>query len=203
MSSSGLHVLPDGTRPERISRRELAKALLAALAAGVALPSPLNSHPVYRHFLSGALLDAADPHLSSQDSKPLFLRGEQLHALDVLSEAIVPGSRKAKAAAFSDLLLSADTPEVQRKFLASLSFFELFSQEQYHAQIEALTPTQLNDLLTQLSAPDFPQHANFNHLKHWVVGAYYSSEIGMRELGWTPDRVFATFPACTHSDGHK
>jgi hypothetical protein len=200
MSSSGLHVLPDGTAPERISRRELAKALLGALAAGV--PFPLNSH-LYRHFLSDALLDAADAHLSSQNSRPLFLSTERLHALDVLSEAIVPGSRKAKAAEFIDLLLSADTTEVQRKFLASLSSFELFSQEQYHAQIEALTPIQLNDLLTQLSAPGFLQHANFNHLKHWVVGAYYSSEIGMRELGWTPDRVFASFPVCAHSDGHK
>jgi len=201
MSSSGLHVLPDGTAPERISRRELAKALLGALAAGI--PFPLNSHPVYKHLLSDALLDSADAHLSSQNSRPLFLSTERLHALDVLSEALVPGSRKAKAAAFIDLLLSADTSEVQGKFLASLSSFELFSQEQYHAQIEALTPTQLDHLLTQLSAPDFPQHANFNHLKHWVVGAYYSSEIGMRELGWTPDRVFASFPVCAHSDGHE
>jgi hypothetical protein len=201
--SNGLHVLPDGTTPERISRRELAKALLGALAAGVALPSPLNSHPVYRHFLSGALLDSADAHLSSENSKPLFLSTEQLHALDVLSEAIVPSSRKAKAAAFIDLLLGADTSEVQHKFLASLSSFHSSSKEKYHTQIEALTPTQLNDLLTEFSAPDSTQHANFIHLKHWVVGAYYSAEIGMRELGWLPDRVFATFPVCTHSDEQK
>jgi len=203
MSSSGLHALPDGTAPERISRRELARALLGALTAGIALPSPLNGHPVYRHFLSNALLDAADEHLSSQNSKPLFLSADQLHALDVLSEALVPSSRRAKAAAFIDLLLSADTSDVQHKFLASLSSFELFSQEKYHLPIESLAPTQLNDLLTEFSAPDSTQRANFNHLKHWVAGAYYSSEIGMRELGWTPDRVFATFPACTHSDGHK
>ncbi len=33
-------------------------------------------------------------------------------------------------------------------------------------------------------------------------GAYYSSEMGMRELGWTEDRVFASFPGCEHPEGH-
>ena len=203
MLSSGLHILPDGTPPEPISRRELANILLGALAAGLTIPLLSNNYPVYRHLFSRAILDSADAHLSSQTSKPLFLSAEQLHVLDILSEAIVPGSRKAKAAAFIDLLLSTDTSEAQLKFLGSLSSFDLFCQEKYHTQIEALTPAQLNDLLTQFSAPDFARHANFNYLKDWVVGAYYSSEIGMRELGWTPDRVFVTFPACTHPDGHK
>src|SRR5207249_6154713 len=35
-----------------------------------------------------------DAHLSAETSKPLFLSAEQFAALDVLSEAIVPGSRK-------------------------------------------------------------------------------------------------------------
>jgi hypothetical protein len=39
-------------------------------------------------------------------------------------------------------------------------------------------------------------------LKGWVSGAYYSSEMGMRELGWTEDRVFASFPGCEHPEGH-
>jgi hypothetical protein len=39
-------------------------------------------------------------------------------------------------------------------------------------------------------------------LKGWISVAYYSSEIGMKELGWTPDRVFASFPGCEHPEGH-
>ena len=35
------------------------------------------------------------------------------------------------------------------------------------------------------------------------MGAYYSSEIGMRELGWTENRFFASFPGCTHPGGHE
>src|SRR5437868_121376 len=72
----------------------------------------------------------------------------------------------------------------------------------YHTRIVSLTSDQLRNLLTTLSAPDSANHKHFNDLKDWISGAYYSSEIGMRELGWTPERVFSTFPGCSHADGH-
>ena len=28
------------------------------------------------------------------------------------------------------------------------------------------------------------------------------TELGKRELGWTPDRVFSAFPVCSHPEGH-
>lgn len=40
-------------------------------------------------------------------------------------------------------------------------------------------------------------------MKGWVVGAYYSSEVGMRELGWTGDVMFESFPGCEHPGGHS
>jgi len=43
---------------------------------------------------------------------------------------------------------------------------------------------------------------HFENLKGWISGAYYSSEAGMRELGWTEDRVFEKFPGCEHPEGH-
>jgi len=44
---------------------------------------------------------------------------------------------------------------------------------------------------------------HFEHLKGWIVGAYYSSEIGMRELGWTGNVFYAGFPGCPHPGGHR
>ena len=43
---------------------------------------------------------------------------------------------------------------------------------------------------------------HFENIKGWVSGAYYSSEVGMRELGWTGDVYFDSFPGCEHADGH-
>jgi hypothetical protein len=33
--------------------------------------------------------------------------------------------------------------------------------------------------------------------------AYYSSEVGMKELGWTDENYFAGFPGCEHAGGHS
>jgi hypothetical protein len=42
----------------------------------------------------------------------------------------------------------------------------------------------------------------FEHLKGWVGTAYYSSEPGMKELGWDGENFFESLPGCEHADGH-
>jgi Gluconate 2-dehydrogenase subunit 3 len=202
-STNDLHIqLAGEISPRRISRRELAQTLLAGAAAGFISPLSSAIHPIHKHLLNAALLDSADARLSAKNDHPLFLSAQQFAALDVLSETIVPGSRNAQSAAFIDLLLSADTHEAQQMFTNSLSAFESAAQNNFHSAIISLSFSQLHDLLTSLSASDSASLKHCNHLKDWIVGAYYSSEIGMRELGWTPDRVFSTFPSCSHPNGH-
>ena len=41
-----------------------------------------------------------------------------------------------------------------------------------------------------------------DHLKGWIAGAYYSSEMGMKELGWTGNFTYEDFPGCQHPEGH-
>jgi Gluconate 2-dehydrogenase subunit 3 len=188
--------------PRRISRRELAQTLLAGAAAGFVSSLSSATHPIHKHLLNAALLDLADARLSATNDNPLFLSAQQFATLDVLSEAIVPGSRSAQSAAFIDLLLSVDTKTAQQEFLAALSAFESAAQNNFRAAIIALSVAQLHDFLASLSTSDSADHRHFNQLKNWIAGAYFSSEIGMRELGWTPDRVFPTFPACSHPDAH-
>jgi hypothetical protein len=200
--TKSIRVVQEQPAPRRIPRRELAQTLLSGLA--VSFLSPLTSavHPLHKHLLNGSLLDSADTYLSAENRKPLFLSEKQFAALDVVSEAFVPGSRKAQVSSFIDLLLSADTHEAQQNFLGSLSAIETVSQSMYHAEISALSSNQVHGLLTALSATGVEDQSHFDQLKDWIAGAYYSSEIGMRELGWTPDRVFSTFPACAHPYGH-
>jgi hypothetical protein len=42
----------------------------------------------------------------------------------------------------------------------------------------------------------------FDLLKERIATAYYSSEKGMKELGWTGQMVHGAFPGCTHPGGH-
>jgi hypothetical protein len=187
----------------RVSRRELAQTLLSGLALGVLSPAISPLHPVYAHLLNGEMLDSADEVLGSGKHKPTFLSESQFLSLEKIAEAIVPGSRKAQSAAFIDLLLSVDSAKSQQEFTNSLAAFEAAADKTFHKNITALSEAQLTELLQAISVKDSDSYTHFENLKGWVVGAYYSSEIGMRELGWTPDRVFPTFPACAHVETHS
>ena len=41
---------------------------------------------------------------------------------------------------------------------------------------------------------------HLDHLKGWIAGAYYSSEAGLKELGYTGQMFFTSFPDCTHKE---
>jgi hypothetical protein len=130
-------------------------------------------------------------------------------------------------APFVDQLLAVDTPDNQRKFLSALGWIDGEAQARYQHPWKALTEGQQVELLTAVSTaePAEPPHFwvrgeavivpaplpkrppttrdRFEELKGWIAGAYYSSEIGMRELGWTGQTFFPSFPGCEHPGGHR
>jgi hypothetical protein len=190
-------------RLRRASRRELAKALLSGLAAGIVIPSLPLFLPVHKQLLNGTLLDSADEVLASETHKRLFFSEPQFASVERLTETMVPGSRKAQSAAFIDLLLSVDCTESQRDFAAAIAAFETSANQTFHKKIISLSDAQLNELLQTASARSSADYTHFENLKDWTVVAFYSSEIGMRELGWTPDRIFSTFPDCPQAESHS
>jgi len=207
MKDSALQILAGGPTDSRISRRELAKILLAA-APALAFPAVSSAHPVWSHLTDSDFLDSAEPQIASPNWKPIFLSPAQEASFRVLAELTLPGSSKALVSRFVDLLLSVEDRVAQQKFLGSLSAIDGESSTQFAKSFARLAPQQQESLLVSIStAPrsgdvSSIMRGHFEGLKEWIAGAYYSSEIGMRELGWTPDRVFSTFPGCSHPEGH-
>ena len=196
------------------TRRAMVKRLLAGVGAGIAWPMVAASHPIHKHLVSGAIFEEAE-RLGAVDWKPLVLNAQQDKTLAALAESIVPGSTKAQVNRFIDLLLSVDTPEQKKEFVDSLAAFETESRKRFGKGFPSLDASQQNILLMDASAPpakedssrvagnkDSGLHGHFENLKGWISGAYYSSEMGMRELGWTGDYVFESFPGCEHTEGH-
>jgi hypothetical protein len=144
-----------------------------------------------------------------------------MKTLEVLAEAIVPGSTEAKVAPFLDTLVAVDSAENQRNFLSALGAFDMFAIDKYNKPWIALTPVEQDTLLQTASTtapgnrPGIPAIGvaastgakatigdHFNNLKGWIAGAYFSSEKGARELGWDGNVFHAELPGCTHPDGH-
>lgn len=199
----------------QLTRREMVRRLVTGAAAGVAWPLVAASHPIHELLRNDAILDEAEK-LEAADWKPLFLNVEQSESLAAIAQSIVPGSTRAQVNRFIDLLLSVDTESHKTEFVAALAAFEGEAQKRFAKNFLALDERHKNQLLTDASATLAKKnsdgadagkkqarlHEHFENLKGWVSIAYYSSEIGMKELGWTPDRVFASFPGCGHPEGN-
>ena len=200
----------------RLTRREIVRRMLAGVGAGAAWPLVAASHPIYEHLTNGAVFEEAE-RLGAADWKPLFLSAQQNDTLESIAEAIVPESRKAHVNRFIDLLLSVDTENHKKGFVDALSAFEAEAQKRFGKGFPSLDAGQQTALLTDAAArpatnEDLPGsdgkrngglHEHFENLKGWISGAYYSSEAGMRELGWTGDYAFDKFPGCEHPEEHS
>jgi hypothetical protein len=185
--------------PAKLTRRQLVARLFTAVAAGAVWPAIAAAHPIHQHLMNGELLDRADRLSEAADWTPLFLSTEQNAALLPLAESLLPGSASAEVHRFIDLLLSVESPEDQRKFGASLAALEKTAHARFTRGLATLSHTEYEVLLTTVSAADAPQREHFDHLKGWITGAYYSSETGMRELGWTGNFAFPGYPPCETS----
>ncbi len=210
-----------------LSRRDVMQILAGTIGAGVAIPGFAEGHPMQSHLANHATIAQADAKATAADWKPEFLDTHQFETLQSLAERIVPGASKAKTAEFIDQLLAVDTQGNQRSFLSAIGAFEGRALDRTRRPWIALSAAEQDEILRNASGmssgvpPEPPWTTgqpigargpagpvrltlrdHFDLLKGWIAGAYYSSEIGMRELGWTGNVFFAEFPGCQHPNGH-
>jgi hypothetical protein len=199
-------------------RRKLLQALAGSVGAGLALPAVTTGQEAHHAPPAPVVEGATTPGL------PGFLDPHQLETIASLAEAILPGSAAAGVAPFVDRLLAVDTPESQRAFLAALGAIQAESAARFARPWLALAPEQKTELLTSAStgkpsreprywtpgqpvlAPEPPLvpptlRDRFDLLKERIAIAYYSSEAGMKELGWTGNMIHEAFTGCTHPGG--
>jgi hypothetical protein len=202
-------------------RRQVLQVLAGSVGAGLTAPSLARAEAPHVHAAASAPAAAA-----AQSPAPSgFLDANQLETLASLAEAVVPGSTEAGVAAFVDQLLAVDTRERQRNFLAAMGALQAESLSRFGKPWLSLDAAQKTVLLTTVSTgakartprywkpgepvlvPD-PEKLpptlrdRFDLLKERIATAYYSSEKGMKELGWTGQMVHGAFPGCTHPGGH-
>jgi hypothetical protein len=208
------------------TRREMLQVLIASIGGGAVAPVVAQDHPIGRH-VDNAGLEQADAKSKAAAYKPAFLDQHQFDTLTSLAERIVPGAARARTSEFIDQLLAVDSADDQRQFLTALGAFEgralavgrrpwkdLAEQDQVAiltdvstmASGRPATPAWTSGQPISSPGPSQPVvltlRDHFDTLKGWIAGAYYSSEIGLRELGWTGTVVHQAFPGCEHPGGH-
>ena len=186
-----------------ISRREAMRRLMAGVAAGAVVPAIAAARPVeiFRRLIGDdAAAEKAEGALGAPGWQPIFLDAKQDELLVAVAETMVPGSNGAQVNQFIDLLLSVDSAESQKGFLAALGAVDKVSSGQFQKAFTELNGGERDKALTSLSQDHKEAFAN---LKEWIVGAYYSSEQGMKELGWDGNFAFEKYPTCEAVEGHR
>ena len=207
-----------------MKRRELLRAgVLAGAAAALCPPRERAQSATQSSELTPAQSGVdASKDLAAPGWKPLFLDEHQNETLIVLSDLIIPatdtpGAKEALVNRYIDLVLAADTPETQRAFLNSLGYLDGESIRRFKAAFRYLSREDQDILLHALAYPRTASawtgemeatpdkgHAHFEALKQRIMTAFYSSQVGERELGWDGAFAHGSYEGCDHPEGnHK
>jgi len=205
----------------RWNRRQVIQASLASGLLAVFRPVLSLGQVVPPSDLTPAQAGVdASQQLASPDWKPAFLNDQQNETLISLSDLLIPdtdtpGAKQALVNRSIDTMLAAEPVKSQQKFLQDLAFLDAAGRQEYGKEFRALSADEHNELLRPLSyperpsfwtedAPPDPGREHFQRLKSRIVFAYYTSEIGMRELGWDGSITHGPFAGCPHPKGsHK
>ena len=204
----------------KTSRRRVLQALAGGAGASLAIPGLAAGDEVHRHAAEQVRLERAAERAAAAGTPAAFMSPAQKETLASLAEAIVPGSTRAGVADFLDRLLAVDSPDAQRAFLGAMGAIEGEAATRYGRAWKALDPPQRNELLTALStgpssggtrysvpavdvAGTPTARDRFDLLKTRIALAYFSSEDGLRELGYTGEPIHEAFAGCPHPEGHR
>ena len=177
----------------RVGRRVVLQSLVAG-AGAVVFASRVSA----AHGHHAATAPEAAAAAIGTDSTLLFLDRHAFDTLALLSEQIVPGARAVQVPEFLDRLLAVESTETQKRFMQALGAFEHEAREAHGVSWKALTESQATALLTKISTlPDSdPTRKAFDGIKSAVSETYFSSEAGMKELGWNGSMAFAPPSVC-------
>ena len=186
----------DGPLSHAFGRR----AVLQSLASGVgvaALASPAAAH-VHQAATPAAAKPATPAARAAAAPALAFLDKHAFETLTALAEQIVPGARAAKVPEFLDRLLAVESQQTQKRVVSALGAFEREARQAHGRTWKALSAADANALLTKIStAPaDEAIRGAFETIKSAVAETYFSSQAGMKELGWKGGVMFATPAGC-------
>ena len=162
---------------------------------GPAAGAPADAHESH-HPLAAHVAQRPTKPAITVAKKPQFFDAHQFATLTLVSELIVPGSVASGSPAWIDEVLAIEHEDVRRTFTSALAAVDAAARDQHGSTFRALPATQQPALLESLTTP-------VATLKSWIAGAHYSSEAGMKELGFTGNVFFESFPACAHAEGHE
>jgi len=191
---------------KKVDRRTAIKGVAVGVGAVSGLPilNNLASAQGHQH-------QAAVPRVAETIKGPSFFNKQQYATITLLASLIIPtdetpGAREAKVNEYIDLIVGESPFEVQKIFLDGLAWLDKTSKERHKKSFVDLSNAKQVELLTEISkiknpAPQEATQAKFfKAIKDMTIDGFYTSKIGIEELGYVGNTVLDEFPGCTHPE---
>lgn len=179
-------------------RRDLLKSLGLG-AAGLALEPFAADLPLAAAIHHHLEQKSAEP-TPTGPFRPQFFKGREAETVFRLTDVILPndgtsGARDARVTEFLDFYLANSRDAAQKSFREGLERLDAASQAKFTKPFVDLEETQQAALLGEPPDPVF-----FRFIRGLTVFAFYTSKIGIQELGYVGNTFTTQFPgACTHA----
>jgi hypothetical protein len=173
-----------------VNRRDLLKAVGAA---------PAGLIPIGR-------LSAATS--ATQDYVPKLFNAHDWKTVCVLSDLIIPADERSGSAT------QAGVPEViddwmnvrgrsaATEIIGGMRWLDMQCNRIYNHDLKDCTVDQQHEILDRIAYPekaapeDSQAVAFFNHLRDLVVGSFYSSKIGIKDIAYVGNRIVPNWNGC-------
>lgn len=187
-----------------ISRRDVLRTLgMGAMAGSVLRVIPLQAAEYAHSMVQAEKVSAAGGYT------PKFFSPHQYKTLQALCETIIPtedgtgGAIEAGAPEFIDLLTS-ENPEYQLKLGGGLMWLDSACADRYGKAYLECSPEQQKQMLDQiayrrnaLADPSLSQGIDFfSFLRMMTVDGFFTSEIGIKYLGYIGNKYMKSFAGC-------
>jgi gluconate 2-dehydrogenase gamma chain len=187
-----------------ISRRDLIKSLSFTAAGSMLLGVPLSTAETAHRMVS-----AHKAASTSGEYTPKFFPEHQYKTLRALCQAIIPsdqeggGAIEAGAPEFLDLL-SSENKDLQLQLGGGIMWLDSTCIERYGQTYLQCAPGQRTEMLDLIA---FRKNADkdprlspgiefFSTLRKYTADGFFTSEIGIKYLGYIGNTYLKEFPGC-------
>ena len=188
-----------------VSRRDILKSLTMGAMAGSVLRVIPTQAAEYAHHL----VDAEKAATPGGSYTPKFFRPRQYKTLQALCQTIIPpegdtgGALEAGAPEFVDLLTSENS-DYQLKLGGGLMWLDATCTDRYGKPYLDCAAPQQKEILdaiayraNALKDPSLAQGvAFFAFLRNLTADGFFTSEIGIKYLGYIGNKYMPDFPGC-------
>ncbi len=185
-------------KPTNKSRRRLLKTVAAGAASWPAL-KVLGQNPA----------PAAHQHAATQKAasrgaayKPAFFNAHEYATVGAVAERIIPtdetpGSREAQVAEFIDRMVNAQ-PDLHEVYRGGIAWLDAQEKTPF-VKLAAKRQDEILRALSDSKENDAPARF-FKSVRGLTIDGFYTSKVGLKELGYTGNSYLLEFKGCTHPE---